>query len=110
MALDARQCEEVFLTAAQSLFGVVVLSNLRFSVREALILFVLFTVQALYPFLEPWTSWPSVYVRTAFAWVYLGLSLSVVVYSQSVRASFRALLGEWIKGFRGGRKERPISR
>jgi cation:H+ antiporter len=36
--------EEILLTAAQSLFGIAVLSDLRFGVKEALILFSLYTI------------------------------------------------------------------
>lgn len=45
MHLDERQVEEIFLTAAQSLFAVVVLANLSFSLAEAGFMFVLFTTQ-----------------------------------------------------------------
>lgn len=49
MPLDARQVEELFLTAAQSLLGLVVLSNLRFGLGEALLLFGLFFLQFFFP-------------------------------------------------------------
>jgi cation:H+ antiporter len=45
MRLDERQVEEIFLTAAQSLFAVVVLANLSFSLAEAGFMFVLFATQ-----------------------------------------------------------------
>jgi cation:H+ antiporter len=93
MVLDDRQREEIFLTSAQSLFGVVVLSNLRFSLKEALALFVLFTSQAVYPFLEPWVGWSSVFVRTAYAWLYLGISAGILISSGDFRRDLKALLG-----------------
>ncbi len=49
LELDARQREELWLTAAQSLFAVAVMSSMSFSVREALLLFTLFAVQFLVP-------------------------------------------------------------
>ena len=45
LPIIARQREEVFLTAAQSLFAVVVLINLSMSLREAWVLFTLFWAQ-----------------------------------------------------------------
>src|SRR5262249_22118297 len=48
MHLDARQREEIFLTSAQSLFALIVVSNFRFSLGEAVVLFVLFVPQFLY--------------------------------------------------------------
>ena len=49
MIIDNRQMEELFLTAAQSLFAVAVLSNLSFSLVEAAVIFVLFSTQLLIP-------------------------------------------------------------
>jgi cation:H+ antiporter len=48
MHMDARQVEEMFLTAAQSLFAVAILANLSFSLMEALAVFVLFSTQLLF--------------------------------------------------------------
>jgi cation:H+ antiporter len=45
LPIIARQREEVFLTAAQSVFAVAVLANLSLSVREAAMLFALFWAQ-----------------------------------------------------------------
>ncbi|HXG39468.1 MAG TPA: hypothetical protein VNJ28_00865 [Candidatus Limnocylindrales bacterium] len=49
LPLDERQREEVLLTAAQSLFAVTLLLDLRLSLGGALILFVLFGVQMVVP-------------------------------------------------------------
>jgi cation:H+ antiporter len=49
MVMDDRQAEELLLTAAQSLFAVAILANLSFSIREALLLFVLFATQLFIP-------------------------------------------------------------
>ena len=49
MPLDARQDQEILLTAAQSIFAVVVLMNLNLSLWEAGGLFTLFAAQLVYP-------------------------------------------------------------
>ncbi|MCH7803702.1 MAG: sodium:calcium antiporter [Acidobacteria bacterium] len=49
MPLDARQDQEILLTAAQSIFAVVVLMNLNLSLWEAGGLFTLFMTQLVYP-------------------------------------------------------------
>jgi len=64
--LDPRQVEEILLTAAQSLFAVGILANLRISLLEVAGLFVLFAAQLLYP--DP-------YVRYGFCAVYFVLGL-----------------------------------
>lgn len=64
MPLDTRQVEEIFLTAAQSFFALVVIMNLRFSITEALLLFVLFATQVFFP---------STQARTVYAFLYLAL-------------------------------------
>ncbi len=49
LELDARQREELWLTAAQSLFAVAVMSSMSFSTREALLIFTLFAIQFVVP-------------------------------------------------------------
>lgn len=73
--LDSRQVEEIALTAAQSLFAVAVLSNLRLSIFEALVLFVLFTSQLLIP---------SPTVRYGFALTYAGLAVATLIRNRKV--------------------------
>ena len=68
--LDGRQSDEIFLTAAQSLFAVLVIVDRCFSAREAGILFVLFAAQ----FLLTDSS-----VRIGFAIVYLVLAALLLV-------------------------------
>jgi cation:H+ antiporter len=48
MPLDERQVEEMLLTTTQSIYAVTVIADLRFSVREALILLVLFACQLVF--------------------------------------------------------------
>lgn len=49
LPLDLRQEHELWLTGAQSLFAVAVLADLRLGLREAILLFVLFAAQFLFP-------------------------------------------------------------
>jgi cation:H+ antiporter len=52
MVLDARQAEEIFLTAAQSLLALVILANMSFGFWEGLLLLGLFVLQFVFPTTE----------------------------------------------------------
>jgi cation:H+ antiporter len=80
LPLDARQMEEIFLTAAQSVFAVVLIARLDLTWWGALLLLVLFIIQ----FLIPAES-----IRVVIGWIYLGLALIVLVVR---RTSFRGLI------------------
>lgn len=83
--LDARQVEEILLTSAQSLFAVAVLSNLRLSLFEAVVLALLFIPQLFFP---------STDVRYGFALVYCALAGAMLVRRRSELSTFlRAGLG-----------------
>lgn len=71
LPMDARQTEEIFLTSAQSLFAVLILFNLRFSLLEGILLFTLFSTQLLLP----WS-----FIRYAYAFLYLALAAGVLVH------------------------------
>ncbi len=77
MVLDARQREEIFLTSAQSLFALIVISNYTFSVAEALALFALFTVQLLF--------FTSQTARLAYAVLYMLISAAVLALNAPAR-------------------------
>jgi len=77
--LDSRQVEEIALTAAQSLFAVAVLCNLRLSIFEALVLFVLFASQLLLP---------SPAVRYGFALTYTALAVATLVRNRKALSGF----------------------
>jgi cation:H+ antiporter len=81
MHLDARQCEEIFLTAAQSLLALVVLANLRFGLGEALLLMGLFLLQFIFPTTE---------VRLLLAWAYLAIAAGYLA-TPGFRRSFAEL-------------------
>ncbi|MCX7598357.1 MAG: sodium:calcium antiporter [Armatimonadetes bacterium] len=87
MPLDPRQSEEVLLTACQSLFGLVVLANLRLSVLEALLLVGLFAGQL---------ASPSVHARYLFSLAYVLLACLWLLrreYRQGIWDSVRTALG-----------------
>ena len=78
MHLDSTQVEEVFLTAAQSLFAVAVISSLSLSRGEAVALLVLFLGQFGFPTRE---------VRYGFAIAYIVLAVAVFAVSRDTRAN-----------------------
>ncbi len=85
MHLEARPREELLLTSAQSLFAVAVLADLRFTLTEAIVLFVLFVIPWL-PFFEQ----PGMHY--AFSALYFILALFVGLGSEARRRHFARLL------------------
>jgi cation:H+ antiporter len=83
LGLDARQVEEFLLTAAQTVLGISVLVNLRFSVKEGLVLLGLFALQ--FPF-------PQTSVRLGFTGLYLAIAAALLVMNRgSLLGTGRAL-------------------
>lgn len=82
MHMDGRQVEEMFLTAAQSLFAVAVLANLSFSLVEALVIFVLFSTQLL--FTDP-------QFRFYYSFFYVALAVAMMFFMKDVRNGIRGL-------------------
>ncbi len=74
MPLDALQREEIFLTAAQSLFGVVAIADLKLNRLDLTLLFVLFWIQWLIPLPQ---------VRMLVGVVYIVLAITLVVLDRS---------------------------
>lgn len=74
LPLDARQHEEFFLTAAQSLFAVALLLRLRLSLRSGLILLGLFLVQLGLAFVFRNNEPRTIMVLTTMAWLYIALA------------------------------------
>ena len=95
--LDPTQKEEIFLTAAQSLFAVTVIANLVITRNEALAMLVLFLGQFLLPI-------PA--VRIGFGIGYILLSVVIFVASSDVRrsmaSSFRHVFEPIRRPRRGG--------
>lgn len=68
LAFDARQAEEVYLTAAQSLFAVAIFVNLRLHYREAILLAVLFSTQLFFFDTTVRLGYGSFYLLLALLW------------------------------------------
>jgi cation:H+ antiporter len=98
MEMDGRQVEEVFLTAAQSLFAVAVIANLTVARWEAGVLIVLFLGQF---------GFEDSTIRYAFAFTYLGLAIGMIAFSKEVRAN---LINALAYVFTPGRGRRPRAR
>ena len=77
MEMDQRQIEEMFLTAAQSLFAVAILANLSFSLVEAAVIFLLFSTQLLFP--DP-------QFRFYYSFLYVFLAVGLVIVKKDCRA------------------------
>jgi cation:H+ antiporter len=77
MYMDSRQVEEVLLTAAQSLFAVVVLVNLSFSLFEATVIFILFSTQLLFP--DP-------KFRFYYSFFYIALATGLLLFKKDIRS------------------------
>ena len=66
--MDSRQVEEVFLTAAQSLFAVAILMSLSLSAWEAGVMFALFAGQLFFPQPEVRWGFGAAYMAFALRW------------------------------------------
>ncbi len=71
LPVEARQAQEVFLTAGQSIFAVAVLTGLSFSQREALLIFILFTLQLAIPIPEVRVGFGVLYITLALIWFFM---------------------------------------
>jgi cation:H+ antiporter len=80
---DFEQKEEVFLTAAQSLFAVAIIANLSISRREAVAMLVLFFGQFLLPY-SP--------VRIGFGIAYIVFAIGIFVASSEARQGLLSAL------------------
>ncbi|MBI3976728.1 MAG: sodium:calcium antiporter [Chloroflexi bacterium] len=84
LPLDPRQQQEILLTAAQSLFALVVIANFVMGRREALLLFTLFAVQLVFP---------DETVRWAMMVLYFVLAAGLFALDRTIRAGLRSLPG-----------------
>jgi cation:H+ antiporter len=83
MPLDERQIEEMLLTTAQSIYAVTIIADLRFSVREAVILLALFACQLLFT---------DAVARYALSGLYLSMTVVIAaVGGAEKRRAFREL-------------------
>lgn len=70
MMINERQAEEIFLTSAQSAFGIAILASMSISIKEAALLLFLFLTQLLFPQKE---------IRFAYAFLYLFLAIIILI-------------------------------
>lgn len=82
LPLDARQGEEFFLTAAQSLFALSLLLCLRLSLKSAIALLALFMVQLVIAFIYRNDEPKTILSLTWLSWVYLALTLAVIFFNR----------------------------
>jgi len=101
MKLDSMQQEEIFLTAAQSLFAIFVLSNFKFSMFEALVLLVLFSTQLMIPLIMPalLPNMPAeqlqaleIKARMGYGGFYIALSILMIALSYNRRNAILCLI------------------
>lgn len=83
LTLDARQHEEFFLTAAQSLFGLALLLRLRLGVLGAAALAVLFTVQIVLAFSYRDDEALTIQTLTWLGWGYIALAVAITAANAS---------------------------
>jgi len=101
MQLDSRQIEEIFLTAAQSLFAIFILSNFRFSILEAFVLLLLFSTQLFIPLIMPalLPALPKgqlealeIKARLTYGGLYIALSVLMIMLSHNRRDAILSLI------------------
>jgi cation:H+ antiporter len=96
LPFDQKQAAEIWITAAQSLFALALITNFEMSAREAIGLFLLFVSQVIAEFTviqvfgEPAATEISTTILYVYTAVYLVLGLALFVKR---RESFRELLG-----------------
>ncbi len=95
LPVDSRQVEELWLTATQSLYAVATISDLQFSLRDALTILFLFLVQFLGSILlEAFGQ------HAAVSWLHLGLSVLYVVLAAERFITQRAHFADrWRQAF-----------
>jgi cation:H+ antiporter len=88
LPLDARQREEFFLTAAQTLFAVALLLTLRLDLRGAGALLGLFAAQLALGFVFRADEPAAITALTAMAWLYLALAAALCVTRRAALAGY----------------------
>lgn len=84
--LDSHQFQEIMLTAAQSIFAVALIANMRLTMREGLFLLILFCGQLLSPLYDTWLETAlgippdPLLLHDVFIWIYLVLALFALIW------------------------------
>src|SRR5262249_21624912 len=88
MHMDARQVEEILLTAAQSLFAVMIIANFTFSLTAALALLGLFVSQLFFVSPE---------IRCVYSFIYLVLALGLAIMNRRNRVSILSVVPRGVR-------------
>jgi cation:H+ antiporter len=109
LPFDTKQAGEIWLTAAQSFFAIAILVNFQISVREAVVLLVLFSSQVLIEFVMiqamPETS--TFWLLIAYAVLYIVLGTGLFVLRFDHVQDIARLTAADIRGTRPAPSERP---
>ncbi len=103
LAMDNRQAVEVFLTAAQSLFAVVLLLKLSISLQSAIALFGLFTTQLVQQLIMEELALPyDLEIRLGFSILYVVLSIAILTVDRDRIAQLPGIIRSAMPGGAGG--------
>jgi cation:H+ antiporter len=91
MPIDARQRDELLLTAAQSLFGVAVLADLRFTLGQGALLATLFLGQVIFA---------DAHFQVGVG--YVALSVGLLAFSPRTRQGFAGCFRTFARMLAGG--------
>ena len=75
LPLDERQTQELYLTSAQSLLAAILLADLDFSRKEAVVLFVLFSLQLFMPS-----------AHVFFTWLYMAIAAFILIFGPRAKS------------------------
>ena len=101
--MDNRQVIEVFLTAAQSLFAVVLLLKLSISLQSAIALFGLFTTQLVQQLVMEELALPyDLEIRLGFSILYVVLSIAILTVDRDRIAQLPGIIRSAMPGGAGG--------
>ena len=90
MPLDPRQAGEILLTAAQSIFALAILVNLRFTLKEALVLAALFITQPFFTSLHARHVFSGIYLLGTAFWLYSRGSREGIAQAVKTALDFRS--------------------
>jgi len=113
LMFDEKQAAEIWITAAQSFFALAILINFQISVREALVLLVLFLSQVVTEFYfirtmtEVAAEANSVLLLEAYTVLYLVLTVGLLATRRDEMRAVASLTGATIREAVGGDSEQP---
>ncbi|QLG28582.1 sodium:calcium antiporter [Halorarum halophilum] len=108
LEFDPKQAAEIWLTAAQSFFALAILINFRISVREAVVLLVLFLSQVVIEFVfirtypEALAEQYSIYLLLAYTAVYVVATLGLLTRRRQELREIVRITGDTVREAWGG--------